>query len=144
MKRYAYEILEKIENASSKEEKKQILAENDGPWFRQFLKNAFDPSIEFYAEKFPEEYKEPKDVLPGISYSDIQSEIKRVYLFQKGNPTADSLSESKRKILLIQMLEAFEPREATAFFKMLTKDLKTKGLTYKLVEETFPGLLPQK
>jgi|APCry1669189369_1035219.scaffolds.fasta_scaffold26911_3 hypothetical protein len=142
MKRFTYEILEKIENASSKEERKKILAENDSAWFRTYLKCAFDPNIQFYAEKFPDQYKEPKDVLPGISYSDIQSEIKRVYLFQKGHPTADSLTESKRNILLIQMLEMFEPREAVAFFKMLTKDLKTKGLTYKLVEETFPGLLP--
>jgi hypothetical protein len=144
MKRFAYEILEKIENASSKDEKKNILVENDAPWLRQYLKCAFDPNIQFYVDKFPEEYKEPKDVLPGISYSDIQSEIKRVYLFQKGNTTADSLTESKRNILLVQMLESFEPKEASAFYKMLSKDLKTKGLTYKLVEEIFPGLLPQK
>ena len=142
MKRYAYEILEKFDNAPSKEEKKRVLAENDEPWFRIYLQCAFDPRIQFYVDKFPEEYKEPKDVLPGITYSDIQHEIKRIYIFQKGNPTADSLSESKRNILLIQMLESFEPREAVAFYKMLSKDLKIKGLTYKLVEETFPGLLP--
>lgn len=143
MKKLAYEILEEISGASTKEERKRILAENSSAWFLQFLAFAFDPRYEFYAKEFPKNYIEPNNVAPGISYSDIASEMRRVYLFTKGNDTADNLPEAKRDQLLVQTLEMFEPREARAFYNMLKKDLKTKGLTLNLVKETFPTLIPQ-
>ena len=141
MKLFFYEILEQINNAPTKEEKKQILLNNNTPYFRQFLEYAFHPDIQFYPKKFPSNYITP-DTAPGISFSDLQSELRRVYLFQKGHPTADALTEDKRNILLVQMLESFEPNEADVVIKMFNKDLKTKGLTYNLVKETFPNLLP--
>ncbi len=139
-----YEILDQINSTDSKNEKKRIMMENSTPWFKELLAYAFDPKYKFYVNKFPKEYKEPKDTAPGISFSDIQSELKRTYLFMKGTPTADSISEGKRNILLIQMLESFEPTEAKVFVNMLNKDLKIRGLTYNLVTEVFPGLLPEK
>jgi len=144
MKKFMYEILDQINSTDSKNEKKRIMIENSTPWFKDFLSYVFDPKYQFYVNKFPKEYKEPTDTAPGISFSDLQSELRRVYLFMKGNPTSDSLSEEKRNILLIQMLESFEPKEAKVFVNMLNKDLKTKGLTYNLVTEVFPGLLPEK
>lgn len=144
MKKYMYEILDQINSTDSKNEKKRIMLENSTAWFKQFLVYAFDPRYQFYVNKFPKEYQEPDDMAPGISYSDIQSELKRAYLFMKGNATADSLTEEKRNILLIQMLESFEVKEAQVFVNMLNKDLKTRGLTYNLVTEVFPGLLPEK
>lgn len=138
-----YEILNQIDSTDSKNEKKRIMLENDTPWFREFLFYSFDPSIEFYVNSFPKNYIEPNDTAPGISYSDIQSELKRVYLFVKGNPTADSLSPEKRELLLLRMLESFEPTEAKVFVNMLNKNLKTKGLTPNLVNEVFPDLLTQ-
>ena len=141
MKKYMYEILDQINSTDSKNEKKRIMLENATPWFRQFLVYAFDPNYQFYLNKFPEEYVEPTDTAPGISFSDIQTELKRVYLFLKGDARGDRLTEEKRNILLIQMLECFEPNEAKVFINMLNKDLKTKGLTPNLVNEVFPGLL---
>jgi hypothetical protein len=44
--------------------------------------------------------------------------------------------------LLIQILEALEASEADVFMNMILKDLKVKGLTYKIVQEAFPDLLP--
>ena len=143
MKKFMYEILNQIDSTDSKNEKKRILLENDTPWFREFLFYAFNPNIEFYLNKFPTNYIEPTDTAPGISFSDIQSELKRVYLFIKGNPTADSLLPEKRELLLLQMLESFEPNEAKVFVNMLNKNLKVKGLTSNLIKEVFPNLLPQ-
>jgi hypothetical protein len=139
-----YEILNEVNSTDSKNEKKRILVDNGTSWFKQFLLYAFDPRIEFYVNSFPKDYVEPTDTAPGISFSDLQSELKRVYLFIKGDPTADKLTEEKRNVLLIQVLESFEPNEAKVFVNMLKKDLKTKGLTYNLVNEVFPGLLPEK
>ena len=137
-----YEILNQINSTDSKNEKKKIMLDNATPWFKQMLSIAFDPKYQFYVDKFPTNYIPPRDTAPGISYSDLQTELRRIYLFQKGDPVGDSLSDEKRNQLLIQILESFEPNEAKVFVNMLCKDLKTKGLTPNLVKEVFPGLLP--
>jgi hypothetical protein len=40
------------------------------------------------------------------------------------------------------MLEALEAKEADILSGMLMKKLPIKGLTYKIVQEAFPGMLP--
>jgi hypothetical protein len=136
-----YEILNQISNSPSKEEKQSILLQYASPLLKQFLSLAFHPDIRFYPSSFPEGYKEP-DTLPGISFSTLPCELKRLYLFQIGNETADSLTIEKRNNLLLQLLESLEPAEAQTLINLFNKDLKTKGLTYSLVKETFPNLLP--
>jgi hypothetical protein len=135
-----YEILDKFQQQTTKEERIKLLRENNYPYFLQFLKNAFDPSIKYYITKFPDNYIEP-DTVPGIRFAGIESEIRRSYLFQIGNQTADSLTPEKRNQLLVQLLESFEPREADLFVKMLTKSLKIPHLTNKLITQAFPNLL---
>lgn len=135
------EILSQIHSTDSKNQKKQILLSNNTPYLQTFLKLAFDPSIQFHLSDFPKQYQPSTDTAPGISYSDIPSELKRVYLFQVGNPTADSLSPEKRSLLLLQLLESFHPDEAKTFINMLNKNLKVKGLTDNLIKEVFPNLL---
>lgn len=137
-----YEILDKFIQANTKEEKKNILLQygQQYPHFLQLLKNTFDPNIQFYIKEFPKNYIQP-DTFPGIRYAGIESELRRSYLFQKGNPTADSLTEEKRNQLLVQLLESFEPREADIFVKMMQKNLKIPQLTPKLIKEVFPNLI---
>ena len=65
-----------------------------------------------------------------------------MYLFQKGDSSAERLSDEKRKQLLLQLLEGIEPREAEVVMGILRKDLGVKGLDYKFVKEAFPNLLP--
>jgi len=135
-----YEILNQINNSTSKEEVINILTHTSHN-FREFLKLAFDPTIKFYPKAFPPNYKKP-DTLPGVSFSDLNVEMKRIYLFQIGNPIADSITEEKRNILLLQMMESLEPEEATTLINLFNKNLKIKNLTYKLIKEVFPNLLP--
>jgi hypothetical protein len=65
-----------------------------------------------------------------------------LYLFRKGDVSAEQLSVDKRKQLLLQLIESLEPREAEVVIGILSKDLGVKGLTYKFVKEAFPQLLP--
>jgi len=136
-----YEILDEFENADNKADRQTILRENATPHFLQVLKYTFDPKFQFYVKSFPKDYQEP-DTFPGLRYAGIESEIRRTYLFLKGEVTADKLSEEKRNQVLIQLLESFEPREAHVFVNMMKKNLQTKFLTYNFVKETFPNLLP--
>lgn len=134
-----YEILEEFEAVSTRPERIQILQNNNLYHFKEVLKNTFNPNIEFYGCDFPSDYIQP-DTLPGIRIAGIESEIRRIYLFKKGDPTADRLTPEKRHILLLQLIESFEPKEAVIWVKMLNKDLKIKGLTLGLVKEVFPEL----
>lgn len=136
-----YEILDEFDSAQTRAEKANVLIQNAYPHFLQVLKYTFDPNIEFYVKSFPKNYIEP-DTFPGIRYAGIESEIRRAYLFIKGDPTADVMTEEKRNQVLVQLLESFEPREADVFVNMMKKDLKIKSLNYKIVKETFPELLP--
>jgi hypothetical protein len=135
-----YEILDEFRSAKTKAERIEVLQKNASNHFQWVLKYTFDPTIEFYVNEFPHNYIEP-DTFPGIRYAGIESEIKRAYLFIKGNETADRLTEQKRNQILVQMLEAFEPKEATIFINMMKKDLKVPFLTKTLVQEAIPGLL---
>jgi hypothetical protein len=66
-----------------------------------------------------------------------------VYLFEANNPkTSPDLTLDRKKVILAQMLETLEEKEAAVFAGMIMKRLPVKGLTYKLTQEAFPGLLP--
>lgn len=135
-----YEILNEFSLAENDQQRKEILQQNNQHYFKLVLKNTFNPSIEFYVdESFPTDYIKP-DTAPGIRFAGIESEIRRSYLFTKGDSTADSISPEKRNILLLQLLESFEPEEAQVWFNMMKKDLKTPGLTEDLVREVYPEL----
>jgi hypothetical protein len=136
-----HEILDEFNLAGTKEQRLNVLQQNNLYHFKEVLKYTFNPKYQFYVEdKFPTDYIQP-DTLLGIRYSGIESEIRRAYLFIKGDQTADSLTEEKRKTLLLQLLESFEPKEAQVFFNMMQKDLKVKYLTANLVREVYPELL---
>lgn len=134
-----YEILEQFELAKTKEERQQVLRDNNLYHFREVLKYTFNPKYQFYFNGFPKDYIKP-DTLPGIRLAGIESEIRKVYLFLKGDKTADILTPEKRHILLLQLLESFEQKEAVIWIKMMNKDLEIKELTEALVRETFPEL----
>ena len=84
----------------------------------------------------------PTDVLPGITFDNLNSQLRRLYLFRVGNTTAEVLTETRRKEILVQMLESIEPREAEVILGIFRKDFGVKGLDYKFVKEAFPNLLP--
>ena len=44
--------------------------------------------------------------------------------------------------MFITMLESVTPTEAELLIKLSKKDLGVRGLTYKLVAEVFPHLIP--
>lgn len=131
-----YEILEEFSNATSHDERKAVLANNPYKHFKEVLDYTFNPKYEFYVTEFPKDYKKP-DTLPGIRLAGIESESRRIYLFLKGNETADHLTEEKRHILLLQLLESFEYKEAVVFVNMMKKDLQVPFLNKEIVEEVF-------
>lgn len=136
-----YEVFDEFELAKSKKEKMDVIGRNLSPALVKILELTFHPKYNWKIKELPENYKVP-DVLPGITYDNLNSQLRRLYLFLEGDPTAESLSDSRRIELLIQMLESIEPREAEVILGIFQKNQNVKGLNYKFVKEAFPQMLP--
>lgn len=136
-----YEIFDEFEEASSKKEKMKVIEQNLSKALHDVLLLTFHPQYEWLVKDIPENYRVP-DTKPGISFCQIGTELRKLYLFQKGHPTAETLTPRKQNELLIQLLESLEPREAEVIIGIFKKDQGVKGLTYKFVKEAFPNMLP--
>ena len=136
-----YEVFDEFEMASSKKDKMAVIEKNLSKTLVQVFELAYHPDYQWLITEMPVEYKIP-DTLPGISRCQLSTEIRKLYLFRKGDPSAEKLTDQKRKQLLLQLIESLEPREAEVVIGILSKDLGVKGLTYKFIKEAFPKLLP--
>jgi hypothetical protein len=136
-----YEVFDEFEEAKTKKEKMDVIQKNLSPTLVKVLEYTFHPNYRWKVKDMPEEYKIP-DTVPGISFGQLSTELRRIYLFQEGHPSAEALTDRKRKERLLQFLEGLEPREAEVVMGIMRKDLGVKGLTYKFVKECFPRMLP--
>ena len=137
-----YEVFDEFEAVKTKKEKMAVIEKNLSQTLVQVLELTFRPDIEWLVKDVPENYKGNTDSKPGISSCQLSTEIRKLYLFRKGHPTAESLTPRKQSELLLQLLESIEPREAEVVMGIFKKDQGVKGLTYAFVKEAFPALLP--
>ena len=140
MRKNIYEIFDEFVVAKTKEDKINVLAKNWTPTLKLVLQLAYRPEVQWKYKSYPPAYKIP-DTKPGISYVSLDMDLKRLYMFQEGNPTADKLDPRKREGLLLSFLEALEPREADIIIGIFRKDLGVKGLTFKFIKDNIPGVL---
>ena len=137
-----YEIFDEFENAKTKQEKMSVIGNNLSHTLVDILKLTFHPDFQWKVKELPEHYRIPNDVLPGITYDSLNSQLRRLYLFRVGDHTAEQLTDKRRTELLFQILNSIEPREAEIIMGIFVKDQGVKGLTYKFVKEAFPDMLP--
>jgi hypothetical protein len=137
-----FEIFDEFELATNKAERMAVIEKNLSKTLVNVLLYTFHPNYQWMIKEMPEGYKIPTDMLPGLSGTQLSSELRKLYLFQQGHPSAQRINEEKRTQLLLQLLEALEPREAEVILGIFQKDQGVKGLDYKFVKEAFPDLLP--
>lgn len=140
--RNVYEVFDEFKKAKNRNDRIAVLKANDTYALRQVLLGTFHPNIQFTVTHAPE-FKREK-MPPGMSYSHMTNALDRVYLFTKDNPRVpEGLTDRRKMEILLQILESLEEPEADVYLGMLQKDLKVPYLTVAIVNETFPGLLPQ-
>ena len=137
-----YEVFDEFETAKNKQERMNVIQRNLSHTLTNVLQLTFHPDFKWKVKELPENYKIPTDMLPGLTYDSLNSQLRRLYMFREGDATAETLSEKRRAELLLQILESIEPREAEVILGIFQKDLGVKGLDYKFVKEAFPNLLP--
>lgn len=132
------EVFEEFENASTRQQKIEVLRKYDHPRFREFLRMAFDGGIQFDVE-IPN-YR-PAIEPAGLNFTYLDQEIIKLYRFIKNHPRRTSyIPPEKQKSLLVVVLESLHKDEAALLVNLIHKDLKIKGLTAKVVKEAFPEM----
>lgn len=147
MASYVYVVLEKAGAASTKEEKIQILRDNNSFALRTVLQGGMDSSIEFILPEGRPPFSLEESKKWGFTPSAIQRAVKKLKYFVKNGP-GQGMTSVKRERMFINLLESMHPEEAELLILMKDKALikKTgtahyKGITKKLVIEAFPGLI---
>ena len=130
------EIAVKINNAKDKPRKLKVLQEHDSVALRQVLKGAFHPDIEWLLPPGDVPY-EVNAAPVGTEHTLLSQEAKRLYLFTKGGD--NTLTNTKRETLFIQMLEGLCAEEAEFLIAVVNKKVnnKYKGFTANLVKDAF-------
>ena len=91
-----YEVFDEFEKATTKQERMNVIGGNLSQTLVDVLKMTFHPEFKWKIKELPENYRIPDDVLPGLTYDSLNSQLRRLYLFQEGHPTAEQLTDKRR------------------------------------------------
>lgn len=132
------EILQKVSNAKTKEEKTSLLRQYESPGLKALLIWNFDPSLKSCLPEGEVPYT-PNDAPAGTEHTRIQNEYRKFYHFIEGGDY--EMSQSKKEVLFIQMIEALHQDEAEVLCLVKDKNLGKKyRITHNVIKEAFPTI----
>ena len=134
------EVLNQVAKAEKRQEKLEILRKHNSLELRDILKGAFDDTVQFILPKGVP----PIDDAQGKLYdkTHLVHETKKFRYFVKGGP-GEQVNAMRREKMFIDILYRVDSKEVELICHMKDKTLDGvyKGLTKKLVQEAFPGLI---
>ena len=101
------------------------------------MRYAFHPDVKFLLPEGSPPYKKGPD---GVNSKLIYGQIRMINYLT--NEYQGNLTPLKREQMYIQLLESVSAEEAALIEQMKDKNLKITGLSYNLVKDTLPHLLP--
>ena len=130
------EILDKVSKIKSKKEKVSFLQQNNSDSLRMVIKSAFDPKIKWLLPEGDVPYAR-NDAPEGTEHSVLAYESRKLYHFLEGGNA--SITQNKRELMFVQMLEGLHESEADVLCAAKDKVLhqKYKGLSEPVVKEAF-------
>ncbi len=132
------EILQKVSNAKTKEEKTSLLRQYESPGLKALLIWNFDPSLKSCLPEGQVPYT-PNDAPAGTEHTRIQNDYRKFYHFIEGGDY--EMSQSKKEVLFIQMIEALHQDEAEVLCLVKDKNLGKKyRITHNVIKEAFPTI----
>lgn len=137
IKKHIFEVIEVAEKASKREEKIQALKQNESWALKDVLRATYDDSIQFLLPPGEPPYTANEE---GSIPSTLLKQNVQFKFFIKGGP-GEKMLPVKRERIFINVLEAIHPEDAKLLIKMINKKSLGKGITKKLVQEAFPGLI---
>jgi len=130
------EVLQKLGKIKSKKDKVLYLKDNNTDALRQIIKSSFDPKIK-WALPYGEVPYVQNEAPEGTEHNVLAYEVRKIYHFiESGN---SKISQTKREMMFVQMLEGLHPDEADVLVAAKDKILhqKYKGLSINVVKEAF-------
>lgn len=132
------EIFENVGKLKTKAEKVKYLQQNNLPAVKDVLRINFDNDIVSLLPEGKPPFK-PENAPRGMSPSTLHRGFKRFKYFFKG--PYSGMEQGKREKLFVGLLESVHESEAEMLCLAKDKKMKYKGLTVKVVQDAFPGLL---
>jgi hypothetical protein len=138
-KKLISEVLSEASKLKAKKERVEFLQKNRTPALLDILRIAFDDDVVTVLPSGAPTYR--KDDAPaGYEYTSLHKAYTRFKYFFKG-PVANSVQPLRREGMFLSLLESLHGDEAELLIAAKDKSLKYKGITKKLVSDTFPNLI---
>lgn len=128
------EFLEKVGKLKKTEEKIAALRANDSLVLRIILQGCYDPAVTWLLPEGIPPYK-PNDLQDQEGV--LIRECTKLRYYIKG--FHDNLSQNKREIMFVQLLENLSPKDAELLCAIKEKK-PVKGITLQHVVEALPGI----
>ncbi len=130
------ETLEMVGKAKTREEKRQILKDRENFATKALLQLNYHPDVK---------WKLPKGVPPynpnqNAADASLHFEVKKLDYYV--DPSPHDLPMLRREGMFVQLLERLDPADAKLLIAVKDQKLSYKGLSYKLVKDTWPDILP--
>lgn len=132
------EVIQRVSNAKTRDEKIQILRHYDTPALRAVLIWNFEDNVQSALPEGEVPYT-PNDAPAGTEHTRLLHEWKKFNYFVKN---VSNVTQIKRETMFIQLLEALHKSEAEVICLMKDKQLhKRYKLTKAVVKEAFPDII---
>jgi hypothetical protein len=133
------ETLEMVDEAKTRDEKREILKSRDNYATRALLQLNFHPDVKWHIPRGAPPYTPSQEA--DSTEGSIHFEVKKLNYFVKGG--GHDLSMLKRESMYVQLLERVAAKDAKLLISVKDQNLSYKGLSYKLVRDVWPDLLPE-
>ena len=133
------ETLEMVGKAKTREEKRDILKKRENFGTKAILQLNYHPDVKWYLPSGAPPYT-PGQVADSTPNS-LHFEIKKLDYFV--DPSPHNLPLLRREGMFVDLLERLDPNDAKLILAIKDRKLSYKGLSYKLVRDTWPDLLPE-
>jgi len=132
------ETFELVGKAKTREEKRQVLADRDNFATRALLQLNYHPDVKWHLPAGAPPYT-PGQVADSTPNS-LHFEVKKLDYYV--DPSPHDLPMLRRESMFVELLERVDPNDAKLIIAVKDRKLSYKGLSYKLVKDTWPDLLP--
>jgi hypothetical protein len=138
MKLLITEILQKVNNAKTKAEKKKILQEHNSQALRSLFIWNFDESVKTLLPEGEVPYR-PNNTEKGLQHEYLEQSQRKFAYFVKGGI---AVSAMKREEIFIGLLETLHKEEAELLCLVKDKALQKKytRISSTLIKEAFPEI----
>jgi len=133
------ETFELIGKAQTREEKRQVLTDRDNFATRALLQLNYHPDVKWHLPPGTPPYT-PGQIADSTPNS-LHFEVKKLDYYV--DPSPHDIPLLRRESMFVQLLERLDPIDAKLILAVKDRKLSYRGLTYKLVRDTWPELLPE-